>query len=296
MDFIIHYYFVASKSDPFFLSFISFSPVELEIIDPKGLIINKFSNEIDDAIYLEYDLNEDTHLDDIIIIPEKKEGDYYVNVIPEQGTQPTDTYSLITCEDDLIYTLADNVQIVNIPNKPYIVEIEESDIIPLIPVTIDFDPNSLNLKSSGKWVTVYIELPIEHGYGISEINIERIMLNGRINAKLKPTEIGDYDLDGIPDPMVKFDRFVVQEILQVGKEVPIIITGKLEDERPFRGTDTFRVISHEEIISESEKYYSQTICYPSLISANTLILQLVALVGIAIILVIIPKKKISSKF
>ena len=287
---------VISKSDPLFFSFISFSPVDLEIIDPGGLIINKSNNEIEGAIYLEYDLNEDSHLDDIVIIPEKKEGDYYVNVIPEQGAQPTDTYSLLTYEGDLIYTLAENVQIFNIPTEPYIVDIEESEIKPIIPATIDFDPDTLNLECMGKWITVYIELPIGHGYDISEIDISSILLNDQINANLKPNEPGDYDLDGIPDLMVKFELLDIQEILQVGKEVSIIITGKLEDERIFRGKDTIRVISHEEIVSENEESYSQPISYPSLISANALTLQLVALVGIVIILVITPKKRISSKF
>ena len=42
----------------------------------------------------------------------------------------------------------------------------------MIPATIDFDPDTLNLGSMGKWVTVYIELPIGHDYDISDINIE----------------------------------------------------------------------------------------------------------------------------
>ena len=75
--------------------------------------------------------------------------------------QPTDTYSLITYERDLIYTLADNVQLLDIPTNPYIVKVEESVIVPMIPATIDFDPDTLNLGSMGKWVTVYIELPMK---------------------------------------------------------------------------------------------------------------------------------------
>ena len=42
--------------------------------------------------------------------------------------------------------------------------------------------------------------------------------------------------------MVKFDRNSVQEMLEVGDEVEIVITGELTDGTSFKGTDTIRVI------------------------------------------------------
>ena len=42
----------------------------------------------------------------------------------------------------------------------------------MIPATIDFDLDTLNLGSMGKWVTIYIELPIGHGYDIKTENIK----------------------------------------------------------------------------------------------------------------------------
>ncbi len=42
--------------------------------------------------------------------------------------------------------------------------------------------------------------------------------------------------------MVKFDRSAVQHILQVGDEIEITVTGELNDETPFKGSDTIRVI------------------------------------------------------
>jgi hypothetical protein len=106
--------------------------------------------------------------------------------------------------------------------------------------TIDFDPDTLNLKSKGKVVTVYIELPV--GYDVSQIEVFSIMLNGQVHAEPKPTEIGDYDNDGIPDLMIKFDRATVQSILEVGDEVEIVVTGELYDGTPFEGSDIIRVI------------------------------------------------------
>ena len=265
-------------------------PVDIKITDPDNLRRSKELFEIQDSIYLEYDSNQDGSLENYINIQNLKSGNYLIEILPETNALPTDIYTLEIYTEDGYIILAENVQIKNIPEEPYILNSDEHQLISIIPATIDFDPDTLNLQSSGKWVTVYIELPIGHGYEISEIDISSILLNDQINAKLTPNEIGDYDLDGIPDLMVKFDLFDVQEKLQVGEEVTIIITGELEDEKAFRGTDTIRVISPEEIV------YSQKIYFSSLISANTLTVQLFALIGIAITLVVIPKKRISSKF
>ena len=108
---------------------------------------------------------------------------------------------------------------------------------------IDFDPDTLNLLDKGKFVTTYIELP--EGYEVSQIDISSIMLNDLVQALTKPTEIGDYDKDNIPDLMVKFDRSKVRTILSPGNEVPIAITGKVFHNGiyiDFKGSDIIRVI------------------------------------------------------
>jgi hypothetical protein len=103
--------------------------------------------------------------------------------------------------------------------------------------TIDVDPDTLNLKSRGQWITAYIELP--EGYDVSDIDVSTVMLNTEIQAEIHPTEIGDYDTDGIPDLMVKFDRAEVMALLSVG-EATLTITGEV-DGTPFEGSDTIRV-------------------------------------------------------
>jgi len=106
--------------------------------------------------------------------------------------------------------------------------------------TIDFDPDTLNLASKGKFVTVYIELPL--GYDVGEIDVFNIMLNSTVPAFAKPTEVGDYDSDGISDLMVKFDRTAVQEILTPGDQVEITISGEVAG-ITFEGSDIIRVIN-----------------------------------------------------
>jgi len=104
---------------------------------------------------------------------------------------------------------------------------------------IDFDPDVLNLRARSGLVTVYIELP--EGFDVNEIDVSSIRLNGTIPALSWATSIGDYNNNGIPDLMVKFDRRSVQAILDVGQSVEITITGEV-DGIPFSGTDTIRVI------------------------------------------------------
>jgi hypothetical protein len=106
--------------------------------------------------------------------------------------------------------------------------------------TVDFDPDTLNLKTKGKYVTVYIELP--PSYDVSQIDVSSIRLNGTVPALTNPTKIGDYDKDGIPDMMVKFDRAALKSLLAPGDQVEITITGNVSG-IGFQGTDTIRVIN-----------------------------------------------------
>jgi len=110
----------------------------------------------------------------------------------------------------------------------------------LISATVDIDPDTLNLKSKGEWITCYIELP--EGYDVNDIDVGTVVLNGAVPAEPKPTEVGDNDHDGVPDLMVKFDRSSVQDILEPGDEVEITVTGELTDRTLFEGSDTIRVI------------------------------------------------------
>ncbi|MCD6528719.1 hypothetical protein J7L06_00285 [Candidatus Bathyarchaeota archaeon] len=109
----------------------------------------------------------------------------------------------------------------------------------VVTATVDIDPNTLNLKSKGKWITCYIELP--EGYDVADIDISSIQLND-ISAESRPATVGDYDGDGVSDLMVKFKRSEIVEILSPGDTVELTITGELTDGTPFEGADMIRVI------------------------------------------------------
>ncbi len=100
----------------------------------------------------------------------------------------------------------------------------------VIPATIEINPHTLNLRSKGKWITAYIELP--EGYDVDDIDVGSISLNGLL------VEWADAQ-DGVL--MVKFDRQAVQAIVSVGDEVGLTVTGEV-DGIPFEGSDTIRAI------------------------------------------------------
>jgi parallel beta-helix repeat protein len=145
-----------------------------------------------------------------------------------------------------------------IGDTPYVIDDNNQDNYPLMkswtptpPVmtaTIDIDPDTLNLKSRGRWITCYIELP--EGYNVSDIDRATIMLNDTVPVDPfwvdKPLEsvVGDYDDDDVPNLMVKFSRAAVIEYL-LGQNitygnVTLTVTGELYDGTLFEGSDMIR--------------------------------------------------------
>jgi len=147
---------------------------------------------------------------------------------------------------------------------PYMININNIDRYPLmnpytvtpsvpsvINATVDVNPKALNLRSRGKWITAYIELP--EGYNIQDINASTVMLNDTISAEPKPIAVGDHDGDGILDLMVKFDKASVISYILTNVNITrlfkgrfmtiaLTVTGKLNDGTPFQGSTTIRLI------------------------------------------------------
>jgi len=117
---------------------------------------------------------------------------------------------------------------------------------PVKAATVDINPQALNLRSLGKWVTAYIELP--EGYNVGDIDVSSIMLNNTIRADSSgPMTIGDYDGDAVPDLMVKFSRAeTILYIYDVQKikygNVTLNLSGELNDGTPFEGSDVIMVM------------------------------------------------------
>jgi hypothetical protein len=110
---------------------------------------------------------------------------------------------------------------------------------------IDIDPDTLNLKSKGKWISCIID-PLLRNATVKDASTVKIMdINGvstDIPASDFPVGVKDLNDDGIPELMVKFDRQVVEDACVPGPNT-ITITGQLTDSTIFKGSDTINVIN-----------------------------------------------------
>ncbi|MEW6592236.1 MAG: hypothetical protein AB1305_00890 [Candidatus Hadarchaeota archaeon] len=108
-------------------------------------------------------------------------------------------------------------------------------------IKLDLDPNTLNLKSNGKWITGYIEL--SSGLKVKDIDIGTVKLEYK-EHKIKAAR-GSID-DGVL--MTKFDRRELVDLLKSETrpaEVKLLVTGNIMLEGtaiPFAASDTIRVI------------------------------------------------------
>ena len=107
--------------------------------------------------------------------------------------------------------------------------------------SVDLRPETLNLKCKGETVTAYLELA--EGYDIEAVDASKValILDGHTLLYAMPgrAKVGDYDKDGIPDLMVKFDRQRLLEFVVPGT-VELTLTA-VASGRFIRGTDTVHV-------------------------------------------------------
>ncbi len=111
------------------IEFRTTSPVDLIITDPDGLTITKDVYEIPGAFYYYVsDIDGNGELDDTILAPEKKIGNYLLNVVSEKGARTNDTYSIEIVIDGEVFLLVKDVQIRDIPDQPLVIRSTENSI------------------------------------------------------------------------------------------------------------------------------------------------------------------------
>jgi hypothetical protein len=101
-------------------------------------------------------------------------------------------------------------------------------------VSFDLDPDTLNLKSEGRWVTAYLGT---ENASVFDIDMSSVLLQESL-----PPERWDYQDDVL---MLKFNRHDLIAMLEVGESVEIKLTGRWEDGMAFEAYDHIRVINPE---------------------------------------------------
>jgi hypothetical protein len=104
-------------------------------------------------------------------------------------------------------------------------------------LSVDLNPNNLNLRSSGRWVTLRVTPP--SGRTADEIDIRSLKL--WFGDESVPALWGNID-GGVL--MVKFSRASLQKILRgsAGEEVEIWVSGSYDDVNLLGGSDTIKVM------------------------------------------------------
>jgi subtilisin family serine protease len=105
----------------------------------------------------------------------------------------------------------------------------------------DVEPNTINLDSRGAYVTACVELPVE--YDPADVDLSTVTLNGTVGVNAQRSSIGDFNENGIPDWIFKFNRTDVEAILAAGDSVVVTVTGEVTDVIWFTASDVIRVIS-----------------------------------------------------
>ncbi|UCE29464.1 MAG: LamG domain-containing protein [Candidatus Bathyarchaeota archaeon] len=109
--------------------------------------------------------------------------------------------------------------------------------------SIDIDPNTLNLKSNGEWITAYITLP--EGHSVEDIDVNTVLL------KHHDFELpADWSVVEAPPVVltIKFDRATLRDYLgevdvddgEKFYDITLTVTGSVAG-TPFEGSDTITV-------------------------------------------------------
>ncbi len=110
------------------------------------------------------------------------------------------------------------------------VNVSVNVLAPSSSLSLDIDPDTLNLKSNGRWITAYLST----NASVYDINVSSILLQDALAP-----ERWDYQDDVL---MLKFDRQDFKDTAQVGESVEVKISGKWEDGSEFEAYDHIRVI------------------------------------------------------
>jgi hypothetical protein len=110
------------------------------------------------------------------------------------------------------------------------------------------NPRTLNLRSRGRVITTFIQLPSGFDAAAIDTTPGKLLLEGLLPPTTPPPSPGDEDEDGIPDLKVKFRRTDLIGLLcetdRTTGTVPIRVTGEIDagsGPQPFEVRGTVRV-------------------------------------------------------
>ena len=118
--------------------------------------------------------------------------------------------------------------------------------------TVEIQPDTLNCRSKGRWITGYIELPGD--LSVTDIDLSTLAITGVNGSDLDtpvhqegPTSVSDVNGNDVPDLMVKFDRGDLIEgidgLTSWGESsVVVTIEGKMNNGWFLEAEDSLRLV------------------------------------------------------
>jgi parallel beta-helix repeat protein len=133
-----------------------------------------------------------------------------------------------------------------IGDQPHDLIDKASDNFPLmysrnrIQASVKIDPEWTSLGDDERWITVSIELPAN--LPADSIEVSSLLLNDTVSPEEESGFVSDYDKDGVPEMMIKFDSRRVSRILSSsGDNVEWRVTGRLKSGIPFEGLNSLNI-------------------------------------------------------
>ena len=109
------------------------------------------------------------------------------------------------------------------------------NLFAVINVEIEIHPETLNLTSTGRWITCHIWFPED--YEVGDIDPNSVLLEDEIQAESL------YVDEQHQVAIAKFNRSEIQNFLELASEVKLTVSGHFLDGTYFLGTDTIKVIN-----------------------------------------------------
>jgi hypothetical protein len=129
------------------------------------------------------------------------------------------------------------------PGKPAPVKVEtvgQPSVSLPFSAELNIDPDTLSLKSMGKYITAYLKPP--PSYSPADVNLGSILVNNRNLVELSVSDIKDYDNDGLAELMIKLKRAQLQKIIPSTGPFEITLIGAFSDGMTFTAKDTIKII------------------------------------------------------
>ena len=111
-------------------------------------------------------------------------------------------------------------------------------VTPPLMTHVHLNPVVIHLAKLAKWVIAYIE-PV--GFSPSDVDISSLRLAGSVSPDPKFRRVGDHDLNGLPELMVRFSGAEIGPLLTLGVN-NLEVTASLVTGEHCSGSDTVRVV------------------------------------------------------